>query len=149
MRDLPTYRYRAQHAELIRLMDEIRESGQSIDNSEQLCRCRKQLIALMRTLTLLLSLQDTYLYPRLLQHQDTGLRETVNDCRLELYELKDVAKLWSEAWLTSGSIADDPDRFRTETAEFFSVIRSRISKEEAKLYPIVDRVGWSAVTGIS
>ena len=145
----PTSRYRAQHEEIIRLIGEFREIMPQIDDSETLGECRVMLLILTRKLAMHLSLEDQYLYPRLISQPDTSLREAAITFRKEICGMRDNAERWADQWSPPDAIRLDPDRFRTETDALFAQLNAWIRREETQLYPMIDEAGWSAVTGVA
>ena len=145
---MPTQRYREQHDEIMRLVGEVQDLMQRIGDPEASSECRALLLSMTRKLTVHLSQEDSYLYPRLLGHEDKILRETAIRFQEEMGGLREGAKRWAAIWLTPGAIAQEPDRFLAETSDLFAQLKVRISREETQLYPLIDEIGWSAVTGV-
>jgi iron-sulfur cluster repair protein YtfE (RIC family) len=145
---LPTKRYREQHDEIKRLIAQFQDFVQRTDNPEALSDCRGLLLSLMRKLTVHLEQEDDYLYPRLMGHEDDALREMAIRFKAEMGGLQDVAKRWAAVWLLPGAATKDPARFKKETNDFLNQLSLRIIREETQLYPMIDQIGWSAVTGI-
>lgn len=147
--NLPTKRYREQHDEIMRLVGEIQGLMQRIGDPEASNECRALLMSMTRKLTVHLSQEDSYLYPRLVGHEDKALRETAIMFQEEMGGLREGAKQWAVMWLAPGAIAREPARFLAETSGLFAQLEVRITREETQLYPLIDKIGWSAVTGVS
>jgi iron-sulfur cluster repair protein YtfE (RIC family) len=144
----PTQRYRSQQDEILRLIAEIQALMQRIGEPELRCNCRTLLLELSRKLTAHLTVEDTYLYPRLIGHENKALRETAIAFQAEMEGLWQAVRGWSIIWLVPGAIAREPAQFTEETSDLFCHLKQRVSREEAQLYPLIDRIGWSAVTGV-
>lgn len=130
------------------LISQFQDFVQRADNPEALIDCRRLLLSLMRKLTVHLKQEDDYLYPRLIGHEDEALREMAIRFKAEMGGLQDVAKRWAAVWLLPGAATRDPARFMEETSDFFNQLSLRIIREDTQLYPMIDQIGWSAVTGI-
>jgi len=146
---LPTKRYRQQHDEIMRLIEEIQNATHRIGDPGMMGECRTLLLVLNRKLTAHLSQEDNYLYPRLISHENEALREMAISFQEEIGGLREAARLCVSVWLTPGAIAREPARFMEETGDLFTDLKLRIMREETQLYPLIDQIGWSAVTGIS
>ncbi len=144
----PTKRYREQHDEIMLLISQFQDFVQRADNPEALSDCRGLLLSLMRKLTVHLEQEDDYLYPRLIGHEDEALQEMAIRFKEEMGGLQDVAKRWAAVWLLPGAVTQDPARFMEETSDFFNQLSLRIIREDTQLYPMIDQIGWSAVTGV-
>lgn len=132
----------------MRLVGEVQDLMQRIGDPEVSSDCRMRLLSMTRKLTVHLSQEDSYLYPRLVGHEDKTLRETAISFQEEMGGLREGALQWAAVWLTPGAIAQEPARFLVETNDLFAHLKLRIMREETQLYPLIDDIGWSAVTGV-
>lgn len=132
----PVGYFRDQHAEILRMADELRP----LLNRKQL---EVRLVA-KTTKTLLgelvdrikdhLSEEDKELYPVLLTHSDLDVRSTAWKFISGEHSLRHAFADYSKKWLKNGDL-EHSDKLIEETNELLDALAARIDREERFLYP--------------
>jgi len=133
-------RLRRQHAELLRLADEIAPLLEVERLLKDHVEVRLKLSAWARRLKAHVALEERSVYPRLLQHQDPFVTTKAIRYQQKMQPLSDRITQYVERWTpTESAIQDDPTLFATETKTLFGLLSKRFQLEEKDLYLLVDR----------
>jgi len=84
-----------------------------------------------------LSIEDTQLYPALMNADEAELRDTAMSAFEDMGGLCAVWAHHRDRW-TIDAILADPRRFRTATEDIVGALALRIAMEESVLYPAFD-----------
>ncbi len=102
---------------------------------------RRQLALLSGKLKMHLTMEDQSLYPRLMESDNTALRDLSKKYNSEMGHIKGEFENYMSAWPSYKAIEESPDRFISETKAIFEVLGARIAKEDKELYPLADLSG--------
>jgi hypothetical protein len=87
-----------------------------------------------------LSIEDATLYPRMLAHSDSKVRQAAQSFQGEMGNLKARFDDYRHRWPGPMAISQDPSRFVAETGEMLTALKRRITHEDSDLYDLYDRV---------
>jgi len=86
-----------------------------------------------------LMLEDATLYKELLVHQDSTIQRTARNFLSGSHELKRLFSDYMKYACRSSSKQKDCEAFVKETVEVFSLLENRITMEEDRFYPLVEK----------
>lgn len=86
-----------------------------------------------------LMLEDSTLYKELLVHQDSSVQLTAKNFLSGSHELKRLFSNYMKYACRSNSKQEDCEAFINETEEVFKLLVKRITMEENKFYPLVEK----------
>jgi len=86
-----------------------------------------------------LMLEDATLYKELLVHQDSTIQRTARNFLSGSHELKRLFSDYMKYACRSRSKQKDCEAFVKETVEVFSLLENRITMEEDRFYPLVEK----------
>jgi len=133
--------YRQQHAELSAIIQHIDALLAMPEARTAAARVRADVEALARKLNDHLTQQDEGLYPRLLYHTDTQVRDTARHMRGEMGAVRKDFDRFVAAW---GSVPLMTVRFPTFAADARSVtgrLSAHLDREGETLPPLVEKAG--------
>ena len=87
-----------------------------------------------------LAIEDATLYPRMIEHPDSALRQAAQRFQREMGGLKARFDEYRQRWPGPTAISRDPQAFITETRGILAALGRRIACEDAELYDLYDRV---------
>ena len=131
--------FKRQHREIRELADKI----SMILNQDLLVQDPMEVRNLLSTLSgklmMHLAMEDQFLYPNLMESNDSQIQTTAARFSTEMGDLVKVFKDYSEKWLTPSSIKANPDTFIKDSHDIFQALLRRIEREDRELYPLVDQ----------
>lgn len=134
-----TDRFRAQHADLVKVVKDISAVLQPAKLATAHEDAKKQLASLAGKISMHLATEDQALYPSLVGHADPKIKDLANKYQSEMGEIRKVFEAYNKKWSTGTAIKDNPAGFCSETNELFKVLAKRIEREDNELYPMVDK----------
>lgn len=135
-----TDNYRRQHDELVKIVTEISKflDKQKLESgAEQVVTMLSQFSGKIK---MHLALEDESLYPRLLSHSDSKIKDMAQKFQKEMGAIKPQVEAYSKKWLTAKNIHAQPDVFITETKGLFEALANRIKRENTELYAAFDKI---------
>ncbi len=136
----PTDNFRKQHVDIMAAANDLAALLDPARLVADAAKARNMLSALFGKLTIHLAMEDKSLYPRLVAHADPAVSKMAKAYAGEMSNLApviaDFGKKWSESEIRTHAAA-----FCTETKHLFDVLKKRIARENAELYPLADKVG--------
>ncbi|WP_243317847.1 hemerythrin domain-containing protein [Geothrix paludis] len=131
--------YHHHHQELRRLAreHEARLAPALVRSHPEVCLAGAQ--ALLTTVKAHLSMENTVLYPALLEAVDADIQATARGLEAGLEELKTRLRQFSHHWPSAEAIRLAPEAFIETSRDLLQVLRRRIDLEEARLFPLVER----------
>jgi hemerythrin-like domain-containing protein len=129
---------KAQHAEILKVLDEFTDLLKQEESEEHTRTLKAMLLQLNQRLTLHLAQEDYILYPTLTNSTDAGHREIAHQYVREMGAIADAFETFINRWQLGNNIRDDGPRFRSEAAIFIEELRVRIDREEQFLFPLVN-----------
>lgn len=133
-----TERYRAQHAEIIRLATDLKQHLSAVTLAADPAAARHILSELTGKLLMHLAAEDNVLYPKMLKSTDANTRALAQRFVTEMHPITDAFKQYAVRWGSARTIQADPDGFIRETKEITTVLGERIRREHAELYTLAD-----------
>jgi hemerythrin-like domain-containing protein len=134
-----TETFRVQHNELLVIAKEIAANLKADVLRKDASAVRFQLSQLAGVLTVHLSAEDRWLYPKLSAHPDAA--EIAKRYVDEMGGLKEAFGAYMKRWNTSTDIQANPEAFVKDTQGIFEALSNRIDRENRELYPLADRIG--------
>lgn len=131
-----TQRYREQHEALRQIAGEIPTVASEVSERA----VRGWLIKLIGTLRAHLGLEDSYLYPQMLKHPDSAVREKAQRFQQEMGGLSQAVDEFHKRWSTINAIDSDPAGFVAQWAKIRAALVDRMEREDDDLYTMLDRV---------
>jgi hemerythrin-like domain-containing protein len=99
------------------------------------------LVRLFGKFSVHLAVEDKSLYPRLTRDGDPTLRALASRFQDEMGGLTPRFEAYRKRWPGPLAIAKDPQGFIAETKAMLDQLKNRISRENAQLYPLAERLG--------
>lgn len=132
---IKTKLYRAQHLELARLAERIPSEG-ALPNAFEVALA---LARLKGVLGVHLKMEDDVLYPAMLVHPASEVREKAAKYQREMGALSATFTSFYEKWAANSAILEaDPAGFQREWFNVLRALQARMQAEEADLYEAVD-----------
>ncbi|MBJ7500442.1 MAG: hemerythrin domain-containing protein [Sphingopyxis sp.] len=131
-------RLRAEHSALVALARVVTELIRAPEPSK-LTELASARALLRETLVRHLKCEDWILYPRLRATGDRELMHVTREFELEMGDLAAEYVAYDEQW-TAARVAAHWPEFRRETVAIFSMLATRVEREERELYPLVDKL---------
>lgn len=128
---------RRQHQEIQSVIDSVKGILDCGEVADQAQRLRQLISSLSGKLGVHLAMEDKVLYPEIQANGNHQLQAIGTEYQREMGELQDLFTNYSHKW-TQTKITSNPEAFAKETQVIFFNITQRISREDEKLYPIVD-----------
>jgi hypothetical protein len=137
-----TESFRAQHKEIGELVlrvekdlspDKLRAPGKAEE-------VRSTLSSLAGKLAIHLAMEDKSLYPQMLSSNNDEAKKMADSYAKEMGTLAGAFKDYVTKWGNAGIIRDDAEAFCAQTKEVFTLLKKRVEREEAHLYPLRDIV---------
>ena len=131
--------YHDHHRELLRLAreHESRLSPALVRQHPDLCLAGAQ--RLVASVKAHLSMEAAVLFPALLGAMDADIQATAMGLESELGDLKDRLRQFTHHWTNPESIRLAPNAFIETSMDLLQALRQRIDREEARLFPLVER----------
>jgi eukaryotic-like serine/threonine-protein kinase len=137
----PTDNFRRQHEELANLGGELLQQLSLPDVAARAAELRRNIARFAGKLNMHASMENEALYPRLLEHTDTSVREKAQDLFDEVKGIYSAFAAYAKKWPTVESIQSDPLGFAKETKRVLKTLWMRMARENEELYPLVDAAG--------
>jgi hemerythrin-like domain-containing protein len=137
---LRTEVFRRQHREIqdvVRLIEGQLVLAATVPYSEDVIR--GHLNALVGKLTVHLAMEDNALYPRVRDHGSLRLRKLAAELVADMGGIQARFREYLARWSAPERIAESNAEFIRETTDVLEAVKRRIAREEAELYPLVDR----------
>lgn len=135
-----TARYVEQHAQITHLVQELRRhlvpKALAVDASA----ARQVLSLLSGKLSVHLAAEDRLLYPEVLHCADPDIRAVGQSFLEAMGPISQLFRSYSIRWGSQGAIQSNPEAFVSETRAMLNHIEERIRREEAELYPLVEKL---------
>jgi hypothetical protein len=132
----PTDNFRRQHQDLAALAQEIEGALQSAEPQQ----LRRLLGRFAGKLQVHAAMEEEALYPRLLSHTRSDVRDVAEKLHGELGGIYSLVGDFVVRWLESGAIEAQRELFVDDVAKVFNVLRLRLEAEERELYPLADAI---------
>ena len=136
----PTENFRRQHTELAAILSQLAAWLEPKVLQSDASEVRRLLISFAAKLKIHHSLEDDYLYPRLVECPDQTMSTIARRCQQELCGTSKKCMEYTERWKSPGKIEASPIEFITQTRQVISDLRTRISREDNDLYEAFDRL---------
>jgi hypothetical protein len=136
-----TETFRIQHDELFVIAKDIVANLKEDALRTDAKNVRLQLSKLAGVLGAHLSIEDRWLYPKLVAHADASVARLAKQYQNEMSGLKEALDAYMTRWETSQKIQANPETFIKETLGLIEVLSQRMHRENGELYPLVDRLG--------
>jgi len=135
-----TRNFRRQHEELLQIASRIssRLIAESLaGNAGEVRDLQSQLAG---KLNVHLAMEDEYLYPELLKHEDESIRSLAKRFVDEMGGIKKVFTQYMNKWPSAHTIQEKPSEYIEETRALFKALEKRIRVEDSELYSTVDLI---------
>ena len=136
-----TQSYRDQHEHLLALAGKLGGLLAKPDEAFPAPEARHLLSEIAGKLNVHLAMEDKHLYPSLLIHADATVQSTAKRFIDEMGGIATVFKAYLADWPTPMAISQNPTKFRASTQGILQALGTRIQKENAELYALVDAQG--------
>jgi Hemerythrin HHE cation binding domain len=136
-----TETFRIQHDELFVIAKDIAGNLKADALRTDAKSVRLQLSKMAGVLGAHLSIEDRWLYPKLVTHADASVARLARQFQDEMSGLKEAFDAYMTRWETSQKIQANPEPFIKETLGLFEVLSQRMNRENSELYTLVDGLG--------
>ncbi len=126
-----------QHEEIGEVIGNIKDSIASNKVGAEANQVALMISTLAGKLKIHLSTEDLYMYPDLLKSQSQEVRIIAKEYIDEMGNISEAFTEYKNSFNTRSKITADIEAFKTETEKVFTLLESRISKEEVSLYSIL------------
>ena len=126
-----------QHHEVLELIDKIGAYQQQEQVQENAFEISMLLAQLSGIIKMHLASEDKFVYPVLIKHHDTQIRNTAETFANEMGELAKIFEGYKMKYLGASKIAENATAFLLESRKVFSALKERIRKEDLSLYPLL------------
>ncbi|HEV2270463.1 MAG TPA: hemerythrin domain-containing protein [Steroidobacteraceae bacterium] len=133
-----TERYRAQHAEIMRLATDLKRHLSPAALAADPGPARHILSELSGKLLMHLAAEDNVLYPQMLKSTDAKARALAQRFVAEMQPITDAFKQYAVRWANAKSIQAGAESFVRETNRIMTVLNERIRREHTELYSLAD-----------
>ena len=124
-----------QHDEVKKLFKDIKSNINNIEVKENLDKIVLDINTLAGKLTVHMNSEDKFLYPRLLNSEDSKIKSMAKEYIEEMGDIHNKFKEYKSTFNTKGKIIENKDAFMKETTRIITLMENRINKEDKKLYP--------------
>ncbi len=135
-----TESFREQHAKLLKVASKISAHLRVDELSKDASEARSLLSELLGTLRIHLAMEDSSLYPKLLEHSDEQIRSMAKKFVDEMGGIGEAVKSYGDKWPHAKAIQENPNDFVKETEGLLATLADRIKKEDNELYAAVDEM---------
>lgn len=108
-------------------------------NRDLASEARAAIVGLDRLLVVHLTAEDDWMYPMLMASADQRISAAAGACFHDMGGLRGAWLAYREQW-SAEAILSAPERFRAATRGVIGALALRIERENAELYPLVDRL---------
>lgn len=132
--------FREQHNELVQVVTEISGylDGTKLQDDAQ--AVSSLLNKLTGKLKIHLRMEDTILYPQMINSSHDVAAKTAKQFQEEMGGLSKVYLDYAEKWNAARKIQGDLDGFLAETKQVFAALAQRIERENNDLYPLAEKI---------
>jgi len=138
---LATERFRRQHQELLVLASEITKLLDPTKLAQDATEVRRLVAKFRGLLVVHARMENEALYPRLLEHADSAIREKVGAIFKDVGPIYDAVDGYSERWPNAEAIQSDAPGFIKDTKHIMRTLGARVTRENDELYPLADSLG--------
>ena len=133
-------RYRAQHAEILRLATDLKRHLSPATLAADAAPVRRILSELSSKLLTHLAAEDNVIYPRMLKSADAKTRALARRFVADMHPISDAFSRYAVRWGNAAAIQANAEAFVRETQRIIQVLMERISREHVELYSLADRL---------
>lgn len=137
-----TESFRAQHKEIgtlvLQIEKDLTPDGLRVPGKAE--EVRSILSALAGKLSIHLAMEDKALYPQMLSSNNDAAKKMAESYMQEMGALAGAFKDYVAKWSNGTVIRENAETFCTQTKEVFTLLKKRVEREEANLYPLRDVV---------
>jgi hypothetical protein len=133
-----TERYRAQHAEILRLATDLKRHLFPATLAADAGPARHILSELSDQVFLHVATEDDVFCPRMLRSEDAQTRALARRFVAEMHTITDAFKRYAGRWGNARTIQSNAEAFVRETQRIIQVLAERIRREHVELYSLAD-----------
>jgi hypothetical protein len=133
-----TERYRAQHAEILRLATGLKRRLSPATLAADAAPARYILSELSGQLLMHLAAEDNVFYPQMLRSADAKTRALTQRFVADMHPIADAFRRYAVRWGNARTIQANAEAFVRETQRIIQVLAERISREHVELYSLAD-----------
>ena len=135
-----TKRYKEDHAELLKIIEEIKQNLDSDKLTKNAKICRKLVLDLLNYLNVHLLAEDNMLYPKLLKSSSDSIKKTAQNVLKDTGSVSQDIDIYKRTWTDLFEIQNNTEEFIKQTNKILESLSSRIEKENNELYHLVDEL---------
>lgn len=135
-----TAQFRQQHAEIVEVVQDITFFIRETSVVNDIPEIVSLLIRLSGKLKVHLAMEDSSLYPDMLNSSNEKAVETAQAFQEEMGGLAKAFLDYMSNWRSPDSIADNPEGFKVATAGLFEALGDRVQRENSDLYRLADEL---------
>jgi len=83
--------------------------------------------------------EDKFLYPNLMEHENSHIRSTAVAFTEEMGNLGEKFSAFKAKYMQPKNIKANPEKFRQDLGEIVAELKNRIEREEMELYPLLGK----------
>lgn len=135
---IATTKFREQHDDLLGVAADLSAVLNAARLAEDARAARALVTRLLGKLSVHLVMEDKVLYPRLVDHEDAGIRSLAARFTAEMGGITDSLERYKSKWISARAIQQEASVFVVETRALLDSLKRRIEKENNQLYRAVD-----------
>lgn len=136
-----TANLRRQHDAAFELANEILTLSEGPGAARNASRIALVLAKLTGLLRIHFAQEDRVIYPHMLQSADRTTAAVAHAFQAEMGNLGKQFSDYAQRWGSSRAIAEDFERFLSESKVTLNAVVQRMRRENAELYPLADALG--------
>ncbi len=126
-----------QHSDILALIQQIDTlAGQDLKNNAK--EIAFQINSLSGKLKMHLMSEDQFLYPSLMNSENSSVKNTAQKFNQEMGGLADKLGQFVQNFNTASKILQNEGTFTVEAKKMFQLIIDRTNREDRQLYPLID-----------
>jgi len=83
--------------------------------------------------------EDKFLYPNLMEHENSHIRSTAKAFTDEMGNLGEKFAVFKAKYMQPKNIKTNPEKFRQDLSDIATLLKNRIQREEMELYPLLGK----------
>ncbi|HQA60741.1 MAG: hemerythrin domain-containing protein [Tepidanaerobacteraceae bacterium] len=127
-----------QHVQISEILQELMSIPQE-GLAEKAFEISKKIGQLAGVLKFHLQSEDKFLYPKLMKHESSHIRDTAFAFTDEMGNLGEKFEAFKATYIQPKNIKAAPEKFKQDLDSIATALKIRIEREDRKLYPLLDR----------
>jgi vacuolar-type H+-ATPase subunit D/Vma8 len=146
---LPTDRYRSQNHEIREIIKEIETVMGCLGAPDAFEACARLVLAVNRKLAVHMQIENICMYSKLDSSLNWAEKRTIGSCREDLSRCRADFGEWTLRWSATELGTEERIALIQQARPILERLRAGLLREIDAVFPLVDELGWSALTGVN